>query len=219
MEKVYVPANMLIDFDFGICSFLVIADNKPKVDNRIKRILRDRKKEVPIEEFIEKYPITEDGSKFTNENYGIFFDEEIRNKIFALSTWNENILSLVTTPYAFGLNNDIQCIIGYDYPEELEIIKHAEENIRSKANIILPAMKNSDINITDYDSILVRTLDRAYVDYLVSKKVNKTKIYVADYKFNTVGVDDKKSIPFDLMADLEKNGNMVFTISMYKDKL
>lgn len=219
MEKIYVPSNMLIDTDVGLCRFLM--QGQPYVPDRIRRILRDREEEIPIEEFIEKYPVIGKASSFSNEAYRVFFeDDKLRKTIFSLSPWNDKILSIVTSSYAFGLNNQIQCIIGYDYNEELDIIEKSLEKARSKVNVDIPTIKNSDVNISDFDTIFVKVLDESYVNYLIDNNTVAKKIYVADYRFNTINDGNyNKTVPFRYLSELERYGNIIYTISVYDDKL
>ena len=220
MEKAYVPVNMFLDTDFGLCNLLRIFNNKPKSDNRIKRILRDRKNEIPIEEFIEKYPIDGETALFNNTHFNIFMKDGHYEKIVQVSPLFESIVNMIGSSYAFKLSDQLQFLIGYDHECEKEVLDELSNTLQNKINAELAYMKNEEIDLNDFDIIFVKVLDDSYLQWLLDIGISRKKIYVADYKFNTLS-DDKgnTTIQLQYLADLEKNGNIVYTISMYDNNL
>lgn len=214
MEKIYIPSDMFLDIDHGLCRFITVVANQLYDPDRINIILEKRNIPCPIEEFIMKYPIfklnglTSNSYNWLMDNYG--------DKVIGLSPMNEVIGSIVSTSCFSALSSEVQFVIGCSYNEEIDIIRTITRRSPEAAILIRP---DTEINLNEFDTIFVKVLNDDLMKRFSDEKVSMKKIYVADYNFNTV-VDDNgtRSIPLEYMAELEKFGNVVYTIQMYKDK-
>ena len=216
MEKIYIPSNMLLDLDHGLCRMLTIASNQAVDVNRINSILNKRQNPCPIEEFIIQYPILKLNG-LTSDSYQWLMDNR-GDMIISLSPFHEPILNIVSTAIVSGLSGEVQFVIGYDKDKENDVLESLtrDSKILSSSKISLPREHNKSINLNEFDTIFVKVLDENILRRFSNENITMKKIYVADYNFNVIQDNNgKRGIPLEYMMKFEELGCVVYTISMY----
>lgn len=209
--KVYIPFNMIVDTDFGI---IRVVESVNKISefsiNKIKSYLINRKDENPIPEYCELR-----NAKMMPSLRLLMETEKYYNIILKLSGLTD-ILSFVINTYKLGLSNELEITVGCNSEIEIKYFK----SILSSLNYTINTVLNSDTNLGDYDYIFVKYLDKYYVDYLINNNINAKRLYVADYKFNTILDEENNTFIIDplLHMRLDSEGFVVSTISVYNKK-
>lgn len=211
--KVYIPFNMIVDTDFGAVRLLEkVQGSKPLSTNKIKSFLLKRKNENPIPEFCELLGMEDDISNYA---YEVMMDK-FYTSVLKLSTQTD-LLSFIINTYKLGLNNEVEIVVGCDEEIEIEYLTH----LISAMNLNIKYILNTEANLEEYDSIFIKTIDQAYVDYLmIIAKVSGKRLYVADYSFNTLydKESDQKIISPIYQIQLENEGNVLCTVSLYNKR-
>lgn len=209
--KVYIPFNMIIDTDFGIIRVIEKLNKITEYStNKLKSFLLKRYNENPIPEYCKLRNL--DSSEYLYD----FILQKSYDKILRISTLTD-MISFVINTYKLGLYNEVNIMIGCDYESEIEYLK----SLLSSLDYDIDMSLNTDINLNDYDCIFTKYLDEHYVNYLINTvKIEKKRIYVADYNFNSLYDEDsnQRIISPLLQIPLEANGNIIHLVSLYNKK-
>ena len=208
--KLYIPFNMVVDTDFGIIRIIEKLYKIPEYPvDKIKSFLLKREIENPVYEYCE----------LRNIEYDQYLYEEIIEKhydtVLKLSCLTD-ILSFIINTYKLGLSNEVEITVGCNYDSEIKFLKQ----ILSASKYSVNSKLNTDIKLNDFDYIFTRCLDEFYVEYLIDNGINGKRLYVADYRFNTIIDEESKSVIINplLHIKLESEGIIVSTISIYNKK-
>lgn len=208
--KLYIPFNMIVDTDVGVLRLVEKINKLPEYSvNKIKSFLIKRENEDPIPEFSTLRKIqSSDGL------YGIMLESRYQGVLNASGM--TDILSFVINTYKLGLSNEMEIIIGCNRELEIEYLKSK----LSALNYSFDMQLNKDIKLKDFDYIFTKVLDQYYVDYLESNDIRGKRLYVADYRFNTLIDEESQSVIIDPIQHmrLESMGIIVSTISIYNKK-
>lgn len=209
--KLYIPFNMIIDTDFGVIRIIEKVQRLPEYSkNKLKSFLLKRQNENPVPEYCKKV-----GIELSEYTYEVIL-ERFYNHVLKLSQTTD-LISFVMNTYKLGLSNEIEITIGCDLEEEIEYLR----SITSKLEYTFDMVLNSEIDLKEFDYICIKYLNQDYVDYLIETvKLEGKRLYVADYRFNTI-YDDEHGINIvnpELHLDLESAGNAVCSISLYNEK-
>lgn len=208
--KLYIPFNMIVDVDVGVLRLIEKIHKLPEYSvNKIKSFLIKRENEDPIPEFS-----TLRGIQSSDGLYGIMLESRYQGVINASGM--TDILSFVINTYKLGLSNEMEITIGCNRPYEIEYLKSK----LSALNYSMDMQLNKDIKLKDFDYIFTKVLDQYYVDYLENNDVRGKRLYVADYRFNTLIDEESQSIIIDPIQHmrLESMGIIVSTVSIYNKK-
>lgn len=208
--KLYIPFNMIVDTDVGVLRLVERIHKLPEYSvNKMKSFLIKRENEDPIPEFSNLRKInSSDGL------YGIMLESRYQGVLNASGM--TDILSFVINTYKLGLSNEMQITIGCNRKMEIEYLKSK----LSSLNYSIDMQLNKDIKLNDFDYIFTKVLDQYYVDYLENNKIQGKRLYVADYRFNTLIDEESQSVIIDPIQHmrLESMGIIVSTISIYNKK-
>ena len=211
--KVYIPFNMIVDTDFGVVRLLEkVQGTKPLSTNKIKSFLLKRKNENPIPEFCELLGM---GDEISSYAYEVMMDK-FYTSVLKLSA-ETDLISFIINTYKFGLNNEVEIVVGCDEEIEIKYLNSLLRNMKLSINCIL----NSDVKLDEFHSIFVKVIDQAYIDYLIgTAKISGKRIYVADYSFNTLydKESEQKIIHPMYQIQLENEGNVLCTVSLYNKR-
>ena len=209
--KVYIPFNMIVDTDFGVIRFVEDVNRLSEYPvNKLKSFLINRKNENPIPEYCELR------NAYEMPSYNLLMEtEKYYNAILKLSKVTD-IMSLVINTHKLGLASEMDIIIGCNTETEIQHLK----DILSKLKYGIKMDLNSNIKLNDFDYIFTKCLDEYYVDYLINNGINRKRLYVADYKFNTIIDPESKKVGInpELHMALESEGIIVSTITVYNKK-
>lgn len=209
--KIYIPFNMLIDTDFGI---IRIVEKITKIDsypvNKIKSFLLNRENQNPIYEYRNERDII-----CSSYIYDLIL-KKYYEKVLPISELTDLILFVINT-YKLGVSSEMEITIGCNEKCEIDYLT----KVLSSFNYPLNIEENINIKLNEFDSIFIKYLDEDYADYLLEvAKLSAKKIYVADYKFNTIydKENDTRIIDPIIHMKLESEGNMLYTVSLYNKK-
>ena len=209
--KVYIPFNMIIDTDFGMIRLIEkIQDIHGYSVNKLKSFLINRENENPISEYNKLRQIN-----IIESAYDLILDKYYQI-ILPLSSVTDMVAFVINT-YKLGLSNEVEITIGCDLECEIEYLK----SILSELNYSFDIQLNIDIDLNEYDCIFTKFMDKYYVDDLLNRvKIKGKRIYVADYRFNTLyDTENKlKIIDPELHMRLESEGNIISLVSLYNKK-
>ena len=209
--KVYIPFNMIVDTDFGVIRFVEDVNRLSEYPvNKLKSFLINRESENPIPEYCELRNV------YCVASYNLLMEtEKFYNAILKLSKVTD-IMSLVINTHKLGLASEMDIIIGCNTEMEIQHLKDILSKLRYGIKIEL----NSNIKLNDFDYVFTKCLDEYYVEYLISNGINRKRLYVADYKFNTIIDPESKKVGInpELHMELESHGIIVSTISIYNKK-
>ena len=209
--KVYIPFNMIVDTDFGV---IRLVEKLYKVSelpvDKVKSFLIKRINEDPVQEYCELRKINE-----VYKNVYEVIMKKFYSSVLKLSKITD-ILAFVINTHKLGFSNEVEITIGCNTEEELEFFNKFISSLKYTIDTNL----NSNIKLNDYDYIFIRCLDEYYVDYLINNKISGKRLYVADYRFNTIVDEEKGDVIINPLShlQLESNGNIVSLISVYNKK-
>ena len=209
--KVYIPFNMIVDTDFGVVRLVedINRISEYPVD-KLKSFLLNRESENPIPEYCDLR------NAYCVASYNLLMEtEKYYNAILKLSKVTD-IMSLVINTYKLGLSNEMEITIVCN----TEIEETHLKNILSKLKYPFEIKLNNEIKLNDFDYIFTKYLDKYYMDYLMKNNISGKRLYVADYKFNTIIDQESNAIGIDpnFHLVLESKGIIVSTISIYNKK-
>ena len=208
--KLYIPFDMIVDIDYGIIRLFEKINNLPERSvNSLKSLLLKRENENPIIPYCVLKQIEYPESLYEK------IMEDHYEKVLKLSGLTD-ILSFVINTYKLGLSNEMEIVVGCNYPSDMEYLT----TVLSSFNYTIDMKLNADINLDDFDYIFAKVLDDYYVDYLENNKIHGKRLYVADYGFNTLLDEETQTLIIDpiLHLRLESMGIVVNTISVYNKK-
>ena len=208
--KVYIPFNMVTDIDFGLIRITEKVYNLPAFsENKIKSFLLKRENENPIPEYCELRKV-----KFNEYIYQVIM-ENYYDAALELSEMTD-ILSFIISTYKLGLSNEMEITIGCNTESEIKYLQRMLSGLNFKIDMDL----NINLNLNNFDYIFSKVLDEFYVDYLEKNKIQGKRLYVANYKFNTLVEEQSQEIIIDplLHLRLDAMGIVVNIISIYNKK-
>lgn len=212
--KVYIPFNMIVDIDFGLVRFYEKykeISEYPK--NKLKSFLINRKEENPLLEYRELRNID---TLINSLDY--LYSAMMTNhysSVLKLSNITD-ILALVINTHKLGLANEMEITVGCNTEEEISFFR----TLTSSLKYTISTKLNSNLKLKDFDYIFIKTLDRYYTDYLLNNEISGKRLYVANYRYNTL-VDEesnKSIIDPEIHISLESEGNVISLISIYNKK-
>lgn len=212
--KVYIPFNMIVDTDFGIIRFYEKYKEIPEYPkNKLKAFLINRKEENPLLEYRELRKL--DLSDITENNLYSLMIQNHYESILKLSNLTD-LLALVINTHKLGLANEMEITIGCNSEEEINFFK----SITSSLKYSIITKLNSSLKLNDFDYIFIKVLDKYYTEYLLNNNISGKRLYVANYRFNTL-VDEERNetiIDPEIHMSLESEGDVISLISIYNKK-
>lgn len=209
--KVYVPFNTIVDIDFGVIRVIEsIIGITEYPTNKLKSFLINRENEDPIPEYCKLRGI-EDSLRLDV----LLENNKYYNLILKMSNLTD-ILALVINTHKLGLSNEMEMIIACNTEDEMKHIRSVLSSLKYNIHIQL----NTNLKLNDFDYIFTKYMDKYYIDYLIDNNINRKRLYVADYRFNTILDPETNEVGInpDYHLRLESEGIIVSTVSLYNKK-
>lgn len=209
--KVYIPFNTIVDIDFGVIRVIEnITGISEYPTNKLKSFLLNRENEDPIPEYCKLRGI-EDSLRLDV----LLEDKEYYKLILKVSNLTD-ILALVINTYKLGLSNEMEMIIACNTEDEMNYLKSVLSSLKYNIHMDL----NTNLKLNDFDYIFTKYMDEHYINYLIDNEINRKRLYVADYRFNTIVDPETGDIGInpDYHLRLESEGIIVSTVSLYNKK-